>query len=144
MPYRRPWYMQVRWHLVLFPLLFATALGLVFFFAVRLANAGGPAVVTWNQPTDCPSITGWELAAAAITTAKPNPTFADATVQVSIANTAPLVCGLGASKTVNLNGVGSARYWLTSVAGTIKAGPSNSVDASLPLGKADGLTVVPQ
>jgi len=113
-------------------------------FAAGVAHAGGPVVVTWNQSADCAAVTGWELAAAPITTTKPNPVFSDATLAVSIANTAPVACGPAATKTVLLTGVGSSRYWLTAVAGTTKSNPSNNVDASLPLAAPSGLQVVPQ
>jgi hypothetical protein len=112
-------------------------------FACGVAYAGGNAVVTWDQAADCTSVTGWELLGAPITLAVPNPAPATASIQMSIANTAPVVCGFGATRTAAVSGVGPTRFWLRAVFGaSLKSGESNSVDVSLPLGKPSGLTVV--
>lgn len=123
---------------------FAIGVVLTVTFAAGVAHAGGPTVVAWNQSADCASVTGWELLAAPITTAQPNPQPSGATVGVTIPNTGTPPCGLAMSRTVNLSGVGSYRYWLRALAGSTKSGESNAVEASQPLGKPDGLTVVPQ
>jgi hypothetical protein len=121
--------------------LLAVLLGLSLL--AKTVLAGGPVALTWNQATDCPSVVGWELLVAPISTANPNPPVTTASVGVSFANNVP-PCGLSMSRTVNVSGVGQQRFWLRAVATASKSSESNSIDASLPLGKPDGLTVVPQ
>jgi hypothetical protein len=144
MPYPKPsFWSVVPWTLVLPALaLIALVLGLVV-FAASLVQAGGPTVVTWSQPTDCDVVTGWELLAAPITTANPNPQPPAANVAVSIPNTGTPLCGPGMTKTVTLAGVGPSRFWIRAAVNTFKSGESNSVDASLPLGKPGLTSVVP-
>jgi hypothetical protein len=117
------------------------AYGFGLMVGATTAHAGGPAVLTWNQATDCGSVTAWELLAAPITQANPNPQPTAATVGVTIANSGP-PCGLNMSRTVDVSGVGPMRFWLRAVAGSVRSGTSNAVDQSLPLGKPDGLQVV--
>ncbi len=114
---------------------------------VSTAHAGGPVALTWSQASDCGEVTGWELLVAPITTANPNPSPTSATVGVSFANSgAP--CGLNMTRTVTVtSGVGPQRFWLkayTPGAGGARfySDVSNSADASMPLGKPSGLTVV--
>jgi hypothetical protein len=133
------WWQRVPWHLVLPAGAFVGFLVWLIFFAVRLAQAGGPAVVTWDQGADCGSITGWELASAPVTAAAPNP--APPTGGVSIPNSGSPFCGLAMSRTVTTTGVGPTRFWLRAVAGPTKSTESNSADAALPLAKPAGLTV---
>lgn len=111
-------------------------------FGAGVAHAGGGATVTWDQGADCSSVTGWELLAAPITTAQPNPQPTAAAIGASIQNTGTPPCGLAMSKAVTLSGVGPTRFWIRAVAGATKSGESNSVDVSLPLAKPAGLTVV--
>jgi hypothetical protein len=118
--------------------LFAYGLGVMF--GAATAHAGGPTVVSWNQATDCASVTAWELLAAPITSANPNPQPTTAAVGVTITNTGS-PCGLNMTRTVDVSGVGPMRFWLRAVAGSTRSGTSNAVDQSLPLGKPDGLTV---
>jgi hypothetical protein len=137
----RPW----SWFELLFAFLMGMGVGVAVtvVFAAGVAHAGGDARVTWDQATDCTSVTGWELLGAPITLAVPNPAPATASIQMSIANTAPVVCGFGATRTAAVSGVGPTRFWLRAVFGaSLKSGESNSVDVSLPLGKPSGLTVV--
>lgn len=135
----RPW----SWLELLWTFLFGLGIGVVLtvVFAAGYAHAGGSAVVRWDQPADCTSVTGWEFLGAPITAAQPDPQPTVATLQVSIANVAPVVCGFGASKTVTVAGVGPQRYWLRAVMGAVKSGESNSVDVTLPLARPSGLTV---
>ena len=119
-------------------LLVATTLGL---FLAAAAYAGGPVAVTWDQAADCASVSGWELLQAPITTANPNPQPTAATIGASIQNSGTPPCGLAMTKTVTLAGVGLSRFWIRAVAGTVKSGESNSVDASLPLARPAGLSV---
>lgn len=131
-------------------------LGLVFFVGLSVgmalmwliagltpAFAGGPVAVTWDQASDCPAVTGWELLQAPITTAQPNPPVGSATLGASIANTGTPPCGLAMVKTVTVTGIGPTRFWLRGVAGTVKSADSNSVDASLPFAKPGLTSVVP-
>lgn len=119
-------------------------LGLAMAVWPTCAFAGGPTVVSWNQDADCAAVTGWELLQAPITTTNPNPQPTAAVVGVTIPNTGTPPCGLAMTRTVTASGVGPTRFWLRALAGATKSGESNSVDASLPLGKPLGLTVVPQ
>lgn len=118
------------------------AMGILTNLGIGLAHAGGPVALTWNQATDCAEVTGWELLVAPVTTANPNPQPTSAVAGVSFANDQP-PCGLSMSRTVNVaSGVGPQRFWLRAVAGTTKSDVSNAVNASMPLGKPSGLTVV--
>lgn len=109
-------------------------------FAAGVAFAGGPTMITWDQGSDCAAVTGWELVSVPITTSNPNPQPTGAGLSVPKDASG---CGLAMSRTVTTTGVGPTRFWLRAVAGATKSAESNSVDASLPLGKPTGLTVAP-
>lgn len=130
---------------------FATIFALVslfwFLLFARAAYAGGPATVTWDQAQDCPSIASWDLLAAVVTTAQPNPSVATATVVTSIANAAPVVCGSSATANVSLSGVGNIRFWLRSRSTgspQVVSAASNSVTVTLSLMPPAGLSIVSQ
>lgn len=109
------------------------------------AQAAGPVTLTWNQPSDCEAVTGWELLVAPITTTQPNPDPTAATLGASIATSDTPPCGSGMTRTLaTLTGasVGPTRFWLRAVAGAIRSDASAGVDAGVPLGKPTGLTVV--
>lgn len=147
MTYTKPkWWQYLPWHVMVFGVGMLLALVGLIVFAVNLANAGGQVNLTWDQASDCSIVTGWEVLVAPITTANPNPQPTAATIGVSIANTGTPPCGLAMTKTATVTaGVGPTRFWLRAVdGGSVKSKESNAVDASLPLGKPSGLTVVPQ
>jgi hypothetical protein len=124
----------------------ALAVGFLAGFAIALviaastAHAGG-VVVTWQQPSDCPAIDAWELLAAPNPSASPSPSSAQ--VVATIPNGPPVICD-ALTQAVAVNVLGPTRFWLRSIENTsgLVSGPSNAVDASVPLGKPVGLTVV--
>ena len=122
------------------------AIGLVAGWLLALgvgsAHAGGTGVLTWNQPADCASVTGWDLLAAPITAAQPNPQPTHATVQTTISNGPPVICGPTATRTTLVSGVGPTRFWLRARNGLVTSGESNAVDVSLPLARPASLTLV--
>lgn len=140
MPYPEPkWWQQVPWVMIVTALAVVGFAGALVLFGARLAHAGGPAVVTWDQVADCVAVTSWELLAAPVTTANPNPLPGAATVAMTIPNTPP--CGLAMSRTVTTSGVGPTKFWIRAVAGAFRSGESNSVEVALPLARPSGLGI---
>jgi len=116
------------------------ALAIGFALASSIADAGGTLALTWDQASDCASITGWELLVAPITAANPTPAPTSAIVRASIANTGAPTCGLAMTTRVTLTtGTGPQRFWLRAVAGADRSAESNTVDLSLPLARPSNL-----
>jgi hypothetical protein len=103
----------------------------VVFFCFREAHASGPRTITFNQNGDCPLITGWELTYQPVAGAGAQP--GANTTGFSFTNTAPLVCGPGATTVVPTVGAGPYRFWLRAVTATgATSAYSNFIDANIP------------
>ena len=103
--------------------------------------------IKFDQAGDCPSIARWDLYAAPITTAQPNPPIPSSPVG-NVANVPPLTCGLGVSTNVTTSPlvIGPNRFWLVAVDTQVSPpvqGTSSPLDAPVPLAAPALKTVLP-
>jgi len=134
----RVWYWEA---LTILALGFSAGFLVGWAMAVTDAHAGGPGVLTWSQPADCAQITHWELLAAPITAAQSNPQPTNATIQATVTNGPPVLCGPSATRTTIVSGLGPMRFWLRAAAGLVKSGESNAVDVVLSLARPVALAL---
>lgn len=120
----------------------AALLGLLAGAAITRADG---ATVKWTQPADCAEIKSWELLAAKLTAAKPDPKPADAGPALPVTLPAGTVCtnGTPLSAPVSWNGTrGTWRFWLRAVsADGVRSAESAPLEKQNPLAAPAGVNV---